>query len=94
MKDKSVHKPPIPETTVTFGGFEAKGDRVVMRFHFLRDYRPVGEFTYEIPSGHADRTRRLILAHKNIERSLQELLHVNAAMMNSIIKVSGQSDDS
>ena len=77
-------KPPIPESTVTFGGFEAKGDKVVMKFYFLRDYRPVGEMTYEIPAGAKSRTQRIINAHKNIERSLQELIHVNAAMLASI----------
>lgn len=88
-----VDKPPIPATTVTFGGFEANGDKVLLKFYFLRDYRPVGEMTYEVPSGAPTRAQRLIRAHRNIERSLQELLHVNAAMLKSIQVASGEAEE-
>ncbi len=74
-------KPPIPSSSVTFGGFEAKGDKVYLKFYLMNDYRNVGEFTYEIQPGSKDRARRLERTHTQIERCLQELLHVNAAML-------------
>ena len=74
-------KPPIPSSSVTFGGFEAKGDKVYLKFYLMNDYRNVGEFTYEIQPGAKDRARRMERTHAQIERCLQELLHVNAAML-------------
>lgn len=79
-----AEKPPIPATTVSFGGFEAEGDKVVLRFYFLHDYRTVGEMSYEVPAGPKERSRRLIRAHEQIARSLEELQHVNAAMLASV----------
>ena len=84
-------KPPIPSSTVTFGGFESKGDKVVMKFYLMNDFRNVGELTYEIPSGPKEQWRRLARAHTQIERSLQELLHINSAMLTSVM--AGQSGE-
>ncbi len=79
-------KPPIPASTVTFGGFEAEGERIFLKFYLMNDYRNVGEFKYEIQSGPKDRTRRLERTHTQIERCLQELLHINAAMLKAARK--------
>ncbi len=76
-------KPPVPSSSVTFGGFEAKGDKIFLKFYLMNDYRNVGEFIYEIQSGPKDQARRLERTHTQIERCLQELLHVNAAMLKS-----------
>ena len=78
--------PPIPASTVTFGGFEADGDRIFLKFYLMNDYRNVGEFTYEIQAGPKDRTRRLERTHTQIEHCLQELLHINAAMLKAARK--------
>lgn len=78
--------PPIPASTVTFGGFEARGEKVFMKFYLMNDYRNVGEFTYEIPPGPKEQSKRLARAHKQIERCLHELLHVNAAMLEATRK--------
>lgn len=74
-------KPPIPASSVTFGGFEAAGEKVYLKFYLMNDYRNVGEFRYEIQAGPIDQARRLMRTHKQIERCLQELLHINAAML-------------
>ncbi len=74
-------KPPIPSSSVTFGGFEAKGEKIFLKFYLMNDYRNVGEFSYEIQSGPKTQARRLERTHAQIERCLQELLHVNAAML-------------
>lgn len=79
----SDSKPVIPASTVTFGGFEAKGEKIYLKFYLMNDYRNVGEFTYEIQAGTADQARRMVRTHTQIERCLQELLHVNAAMLNA-----------
>ncbi len=83
-------KPPIPASTVTFGGFEARGEKVFMKFYLMNDYRNVGEFSYEIPGGSSEQSRRLVRAHAQIERCLQELLHVNAAMLEAAKKNAGE----
>lgn len=74
-------KPPIPSSSVTFGGFEADGEKVYLKFYLMNDYRNVGEFRYEIHAGPKERSQRLVRTHKQIERCLQELLHINAAML-------------
>lgn len=85
-------KPPLPSSTVTFGGFEAKGEKIYLKFYLMNDYRNVGEFTYEIQAGSSDRTRRLERTHAQIERCLQELLHVNAAMLQAARNESGPDE--
>lgn len=82
-------KPPIPASSVTFGGFEASGDKVYLKFYLMNDYRKVGEFRYEIQPGPKDQARRLMRTHKQIERCLQELLHVNAAMLQAAERDTG-----
>lgn len=74
-------KPILPASSVTFGGFDAKGDKIFLKFYLMNDYRNVGEFTYEIQGGSQDQSRRMLRTHTQIERCLQELLHVNAAML-------------
>ena len=79
-------KPPVPASTVTFGGFEARKDKVFLKFYLMNDYRNVGEFLYEIQSGPKEQARRLERTHVQIERCLQELLHINAAMLDAARK--------
>ncbi len=82
-------KPPVPSSSVTFGGFEAKGEKIYLKFYLMSDYRNVGEFTYEIQSGPKDQARRLERTHAQIERCLQELLHINAAMLRAAQRDAG-----
>lgn len=71
------------KSTVMFGGFDAKDDKIVIKFYFMRDYRTVGELFYEIPPGSASRAKRMLNAHKNIRQSLRELTEINNAMLES-----------
>ncbi len=87
------HKPPIPSSSVTFGGFEAKGDKIFLKFYLMSDYRNVGEFSYEIQAGAKTQARRLERTHAQIERCLQELLHVNAAMLQAAQRDAGTLPD-
>lgn len=71
------------KSSVMFGGFEAQNDKIVIKFYFMRDYRTVGEMFYEIPAGSSSRAKRMLNAHKNIRQSLNELMEVNNAMLES-----------